>query len=137
MDFFLMNIKDLREHEEIEPIYLEKLKSQIMKDGHLKIPIIVDKNTNIILDGHYRLNSLKKLGFSKIAVYFVDYNSPSIFVHVWRNGEIITKEDVLRAGLTGNKFPPKTSKHMFKIANNFIHVSEFAKKINISLEELK
>ena len=112
MVFGIIKIKELKEHEEIRPEYLEELKNQIEQDGFLKDPIIVDKNTKIILDGHHRYKSLKQLGYSKIAAYFVDYNSSEIKVQSWRKGEIVTKEDVIKAGLTGDKFPPKTSRHI-------------------------
>lgn len=127
----------MKEHEQVEPIYLKKLKNQIKKDGILKVPIIVDKNTFVVLDGHFRINSLKKLGYSKIVAFLVDYNSPKIVVQTWRNGETITKEDVLKAGLTGKRFPVKSSKHVFNNGNGFIHISEIVKRVDISLEELK
>lgn len=126
----------MKEHEETERLHLEDLKEQIKRDGILKNPIIVDKNTNIILDGHTRLNSLKGLGYSKIAVYFVDYESPEIFVESWGDGKI-TKEKVIKAGLTGNKLPPKTSKHMFRKEKISVHISEITKRINIPLKVLK
>lgn len=115
---------------------MEDLKEQIKRDGILKNPIIVDKNTNIILDGHTRLNSLKGLGYSKIAVYFVDYEAPEIFVESWGD-EKITKEKVIKAGLTGNKLPSKTSKHMFRKEKISVHISEITKRINIPLKVLK
>jgi len=137
MAIVLFELKKLREHEKIESIYLEKLKKQIQKDGILKRPIVVDKNTKIILDGHFRFNVLKQLGYPRIPVFFVDYNSSDILVTTWRDDEIITKEDVIKAGLTGKKFPPKTSKHMMNSSKNKIHISKMLKKINFPLTELK
>ncbi len=110
--FGIIELKQLKEHEQVSPEHLVRLKRRIKKDGFLKNPIIVDKNTKIILDGHHRYQSLKELGCSKIMVYFIDYNSPEIRVRARRKGEIITKEDVIKAGLTGNKLPPKTSRHI-------------------------
>ena len=133
----IVNLRKLKEHEEIEPVYLEKIKKQIQKNGILKRPIIVDKNTKIILDGHFRFNALKQLGYSRIPVFFVDYNSPDILVTAWRDGEIVTKEDVIRSGLTEKKLPPKTSKHMLNSSNHKIHISKIVKKVNVPLEELK
>jgi len=132
-----MNIHDLREHEEVEPKYLERLKKLIRKDKILKKPIVVDKGTRIIIDGHSRFNSLKQLGYSRIPVLFIDYNSPEILVRAWKNDTKITKEDVLAAGLNGKKLPPKTSKHMIKFVNKFKHISELEKIINIPLNKLK
>lgn len=135
--FQIVSLNELKEHEEVEPVYLEKLKNQIHRDGVQKRPIIVDKKTKIILDGHFRFNSLKQLGCSKIAAYFVDYSSPEILVQAWRDGEVVTKEDVLFAGLTGKKLPPKTSKHMLDLSNDKIHISKIVKKVKIPLSQLK
>lgn len=105
-------MKKLKEHEGILPYHLIELKQEIENDGFLKNPIIVDKNTNIILDGHHRFNSLKQLNCTKILAYFVNYKSPKIRVKNWRGEKRITKNDVIRAGLTGIKLPAKTSKHI-------------------------
>lgn len=136
MGIFLISLSTLKEHEEVEPVYLEKLRNQIKKDGVLKKPIVVDKNTKIILDGHFRFNVLKQLNYSKIPVFFVDYNSNDILVTSWREGEIVTKEDVIKAGLNGKKLPSKTSKHMIKIGNKLKHISVFEKRVNIPLKKL-
>jgi len=132
-----MNINELKEHEEVEPNYLEKLKKQIMKDKVLKKPIVVDRNTKIIIDGHFRFNSLKQLGCSKIPAFLIDYNSPEILVRAWRENEKITKENVLSSGLNGIKLPPKTSKNMIKIGNKLRHISFIEKRIDTPLKELR
>lgn len=137
MDIALMNINDLKEHEEVDLGHLKKLKSQIIREKVLKKPIAVDKNTKIIIDGHTRFNSLKQLGYSKIPVFLIDYSSPEIFVRTWKGDRKITKEDVLSAGLNGKKLPPKTSKNIVKVGDNFKHVSELEKRINTPLEELR
>ncbi|OGI12670.1 hypothetical protein A3K64_03785 [Candidatus Micrarchaeota archaeon RBG_16_36_9] len=137
MDICLMNIKDLKEHEKVESKYLERLKKLIRKDKILKKPIVVDKSTNVIIDGHFRFNSLKQLGCSKVPVFLIDYNSPEILVRTWRDNEKITKEDVLFAGLNGKKFPPKTSRNMIKIGNKLRHISFIEKRINIPLKKLR
>ncbi|MBI2126169.1 MAG: hypothetical protein HYU02_02485, partial [Thaumarchaeota archaeon] len=106
--------------------------------GFLRRPIAVDLNTNIILDGHYRFNCLKLLGCKIIPIYPFDYRKSEIVVLSHRDGENITKEDVIRAGLTGNKLPPKSSKHMIKLpSGESIHISQIGKDINIPLERLK
>lgn len=136
MDIFLMDVSDLKEHEKVEPKHLQRLKRLIRKDKILKRPIVVDKSTRIIIDGHSRFNSLKQLGYSKVPVFLIDYNSPDILVETWKNYGMITKEDVIVAGLNGKKFPPKTSKHMIKIGNKVEHISIIERRINVPLEKL-
>jgi hypothetical protein len=108
----IVKIEELKEHEKIIPIHLKKLRMEIENDGFLKDPIVCDKNTKIILDGHHRYESLRQLGCSRIAVHFVDYNSSEVKVSAWRKGGKIAKENMIISGLTGNKLRAKTSKHI-------------------------
>jgi len=96
-EILILKIDELKEHEDIRPAYLEELKNQIMLDGILKMPIAVDEETYVILDGHHRLQALKRLGCTKIPVVLVDYQSPEIKVLAQREGETITKEMVKRS----------------------------------------
>ncbi len=130
-------IEALKEHEEIRPDYLEALKNEILGDGMLKMPICIDKKTCIILDGHHRLQALKKIGCKKIPVVMVDYQSPEIKVIPWREGEIVTKEKIIDTALSGRRMPSKTSKHMILLNGKWTHISAIQMTLNIPLEKLK
>lgn len=80
----LVRISELIEHEEIDPLRLKELKKEILGDGFIRDPIIVDRNSNVILDGHHRLNILKSLHYSRIPVHYVDYlNDETIRLKTW------------------------------------------------------
>ena len=113
------------------------MEGRIKSDKVLKKPIIVDKNTNVVLDGHHRLIALKELGCKKIPVIFVNYGSRKIKVFSWRKGEKVTKGIVLRAAFSGKKLPPKTSKHMIEIDKKLTHISIIEKNVNLPLRKLK
>ena len=136
-DIVFLEMEELKEHEEIRPEYLEELKNEIISDGILKMPIAVDKNTYIILDGHHRLHVLKRIGCKKIPVILVDYQSQEVQVVTWREGENITKEIIIHTALTGRRMPPKTSKHMIMVNGELQHISILETVINIPLEKLK
>jgi hypothetical protein len=136
-EILLIDIEALKEHEEIRPDYLEELKCEILSDGILKMPIAVDRNTYIILDGHHRLHALRRMGCKKIPVILVDYQSPDIEVIAWREGEKITKEIIIHTALSGRRMPPKTSKHMIALNGELKHISVIETVINIPLEKLK
>jgi len=137
LDMRLVELDTLRHHEEANLDHLRELKKEIELDKILKFAIVVDKNTNIILDGEHRFNALKELGCNKVPVVFVDYNSPAIEVQAWRNGEQVTKKDVIEAGLGGKKLPPTTSKHMIRTCKTHTHISVIEKRVDISLEKLR
>lgn len=110
--FVLVELSKLKEHEEIIPERIEELKKEILSDDFLREPIIVDMNTNIILDGHHRFNILKSLGYSKIAVQYIDYRKPEIIVESWGNSKKQTKKSVIEKVSKREKFPPKTTRHI-------------------------
>jgi hypothetical protein len=132
-----LKIEELKEHEEIRPDYLEALKNEILADGILKMPICIDEKTCIILDGHHRLQALKRLGCKRIPCVVVDYQSKNISVIPWREGETITKERIIDMALSGGKMPSKTSKHMIILDGKWTHISAIEMIIDVPLEKLK
>lgn len=113
--FAIVNRNGLRPHEQIIGSRIEELVSEITTDGVLKQPVIVDKTSLVILDGHHRVTVLGKLGCIFIPAYLVDYHDEDIQVKSWRDPvqSKVTKESVLVAGLTGHLLPPKTSRHIW------------------------
>ena len=133
----LVEISKLIEHETINPDYLHELAEEIKADRILKRAVAVDRGTNVVLDGHHRLNALRQLGCTRIPVTFVDYQSPTISVQGWRAGESVTKEMVVSAALSGDKLPPKTSRHMVQVNGSMQHISTIEEVVNIPLDKLK
>ncbi|MEM3700372.1 MAG: ParB N-terminal domain-containing protein [Candidatus Bathyarchaeia archaeon] len=133
----IVKLTELKQHEEVDPTHLKELKKEIASDKILKFAIVADKNTNIILDGQHRFNAIKELGYSRIPVVYVDYNLPEIEVQSWKGNPYLTKKEVIEAGLSGRKFPPKTSKHMIRIGGSLHHISAIEKRLDIPLEKLR
>ncbi len=126
----LIEIGSLRGHEEVIPDNLEKRSSKLLAMGFYK-PIIVDRDSLVILDGHHKWTAARLLGLERVPVLMVDYLlDESVNVGVWPDcgRESITKHEVLEMGLSGGVFPPKTSRHMFPFR---------IPSIRIPLEELK
>lgn len=119
----LINIDTLKLHEAVSSSRLHKLQAQISADRCIKVPIIVDKKSMVILDGHHRFNCCKNLGLKKIPCMLVDYlEDPKIRVSSRKKRFKITKKIVLAAGLNGFLFPNKTTRHSlpYKFKNLFI-----------------
>jgi len=112
MTITLVPVNALRQHEQILNENLMRVQRDLVRDGMIKDPIIVDQRTMVILDGHHRYNALKRMGYKYVPVHFVDYSSDHIAVAARRAGEHVTKAEVMRAGLTGDLMPAKTSRHV-------------------------
>mgnify|MGYP006087433279 CR=1 FL=1 len=85
--------------------------------GAYRKPLLVDRDSGSILDGHHRYFAAQKLGLKKVPAALVDYlNDDSISVELWPGDhgvETISKQDVIDMCLSADVFPPKTSRHTF------------------------
>jgi hypothetical protein len=133
----LVPIKELREHEETDPVHLRFLQKHVKSEAILTHAIVADRLTGVVLDGEHRLSALMNLGYSEAPVVFVDYLSPEIKVESWRKGEKLTKERIIIAGLSGRKLPPKTSRHLVRRGGRFEHISVIGREANVPLTKLK
>jgi L-serine kinase (ADP) len=59
----------IKPHEKIRKKHANELFNKIKLDGFITNPIIVEKNTMILLDGHHRFYAIKQLGLSSSPVY--------------------------------------------------------------------
>ena len=114
-DVQLVLVEWLKPHEEIKEKARDKLLDMTNRWGGYTKPLLVDKNTGAILDGHHRYSVAKLLNLTKVPALCVDYlNDGSINLEVWQSSEIkqITKQMVIDKSLSDEVFPPKTSKHI-------------------------
>ncbi len=111
--FALIESAALVPHEEVEQDRLSLLAQEIARDGALYCPVMVDRSTLVILDGHHRVNALRILGCCLTPVYLVDYRHPSITVSQWKAGIRVNKETVVERGLSGHPYPPRVSRHQW------------------------
>ena len=124
----LIETVSLRGHEEVIPDNLETRTSKMLRKGFYK-PIIVDRGSMVILDGHHKWTAAKSLGLARVPVILVDYLvDEGVLVDVWPDcgRESIAKTEVLEMGVSGDVFPPKTSCHTlpFKIPSISIPLSD-------------
>ena len=109
----LVGTATLRGHEEVIPDNLETRTSKMLRKGFYK-PIIVDRSSMVILDGHHKWTAAGRLGLTRVPAIMVNYlDDEGILVDVWPNcgRDTITKAEVLGMGVSEEVFPPKTSRH--------------------------
>lgn len=76
---YLVDVRILKLHEECLKEHLEGLKKEILSDGILKKPIIVDRNTMIVLDGTHRVTIAREVGFKVIPALLINYAEAEIY----------------------------------------------------------
>jgi len=83
LEIKLEELEDLYIHEEIIAEIVERLSNEIERDAYVKHPVIVDKETLVVLDGMHRVAALQRLGCKLIPACLVNYNNPNITVGSW------------------------------------------------------
>ena len=131
----ITSIEFLKPLEKVFPSHLKNLSKMILNDGFVKAPIIADKKHGIVLDGSHRYIFFLMNGFKEVPVKFVDYDDEHIRVgsrlihrHLVEGPVDISKKEVVRRGLSGALFPPRTTQHFFPFRKN--------ERINLSLNDL-
>ncbi|MDC9594782.1 ParB N-terminal domain-containing protein [Xenorhabdus sp. IM139775] len=123
----LVNLKTLYPHEETDPVSLAILLDKINQEGQWTNPLIIDRYTRIIMDGHHRYNVAVILGFSVVPCYETSYSSKKVTVLDWKTGEPFCYKRIIDCVKSGRIFPPKTTRHYF---------TELFDKVRINLDEL-
>ncbi len=127
----LVSLGLLRPHEGTISKKVDELEKMTHRWKAYVLPLVVDKKTGVILDGHHRHQVALRLGLECLPCVQVDYlGDDTIELDVWPNcgRDSVTKEEVIKAGLNGELFTPKTSRH---------RLSDHLPPISVSLSRLK
>ena len=132
----IISINFLKPLEKVFLYHLKNLSKMILSKGIVQTPIIADKEHGIVLDGSHRYIFFLMNGFKEVPVKFVDYHDEHIrvgsrLIHRYLIEEKmkISKQEVIKRGLSGNLFPPRTTRHFFPFRKN--------ERINLPLDSLK
>ena len=130
-----VHARNLKPHEEVNPKRLDALKKVLLTKG-LALPILVDQESQTLLDGHHRFAALKELGVEMIPICYVNYEDENIVLEA-RNGRSLTKKEVIAVSASNNLFPTKTTRHLFLLETGLVHSSTVLPGINLSLSKLR
>lgn len=81
----LVNLSDLILHEMTIDYELEKFMVKVQESGLVYWPLIVDRSSNLVLDGHHRTEGLIKLNYLNVPVVYIDdyTNDDLIQIDTW------------------------------------------------------
>lgn len=109
-----MPLEVLRPHEQIIHKKADQLERITHRWNAYTKPLLLDRTTGTILDGHHRYHVAQRIGLLCVPCVLIDYlEDDSIELDVWPNcgRDSITKQDVIDAALSGDLMSPKTSRH--------------------------
>jgi len=121
----ISKIARLKPLEKVFPSHLANLSKMIISSGVVSSPIIADKKTGIVLDGSHRYIFFLSKGYTEVPVMFVNYMDENIRVgtnlmhrHIIDGETGISKKEVIRRGLSGELYPPRTTRNFFPFRKN-------------------
>jgi len=112
---FLSKVNDLHPIERYDKDRLSTIKKHVINNGNWIVPIKIEAEHNLILDGHHSYALAKAMNLKYIPSHKFTYAD----VDMWslREELEITKEDVIKNALSNNLYPYKTVKHKFPIVD--------------------
>ena len=109
----LVNLDKLRETEEHNSISALQLANRIKDLGLWTVPIAIEYSTYGIMDGHHRFNAARLLNFTRVPCVLLDYKTSGVKLTSWRTEWDVTVEDIFTKIQQSEKFPYKTTRHIF------------------------
>ena len=110
----LVPLEVLRPHEQILPKKVDQLEKMTHRWNAYTKPLLIDRVTGTILDGHHRFHVAQRLGLLCVPCVLIDYLEDNLIeLDVWPNcgRDEVNKDEVIQAALSGDLFTPKTSRH--------------------------
>ena len=111
----LVPVETLLPHEQVEDKQVDKLERMTLRWKAYTKPLLVDRKTGTILDGHHRAEVAQRMELQCLPCVLVDYlGDDRVTLTVWPNcgRDTLEKKEVVEAALAGELFPPKTSRHL-------------------------
>lgn len=109
--FRLLPLDRLKSHEKFDERAVRELMRALRSDGVFHEPIWVARGSYAVLNGHHRVEALRRLGARRIPAWVFDYTSDLVRLEPWRPGIVVEKSEVVRRARAGELYPPKTTRH--------------------------
>ena len=92
-------MSSLLPHERVIPANVERIASQIVRDGVQKDPLIIDRDSTAVLDGMHRLAAFSSLHIENAVCCAVDYSTRAVSLKRWARVYTIPLGDSVDAAL--------------------------------------
>ena len=112
----LVAIDWLKPHEKIRPKKVAELQKMTLRWNAYTKPLLVDRRSGSILDGHHRYTVGINLELLRLPAILVDYlQDDSIELDLWPASKLtkISKRQVIDMSNSNELFPAKTTRHRF------------------------
>lgn len=95
----------------VDAAHVLALVQDMRRDGVQRRPVLVERHSLAILDGHHRYHAAKALGLTFVNAVLIDYEDPRITLSS-RTERRFTPQDVREAAESGQLLPAKSTRHI-------------------------
>lgn len=95
----------------VDAAHVRALTEEMRRDGAQRRPVLVERRTFAILDGHHRFHAAKALGLAFVNAVVIDYDDPRLTLASWTERSF-TPQDVRAAAESGELLPVKSTRHI-------------------------
>lgn len=106
-----VEIARLRPTEMVDAAHVRALVEDMRRDGVQRRPVLVERRSLAILDGHHRYHAAKALGLAYVNAVLIDYEDPRLTLASW-TGRDFTPDEVRAAAASGELLPAKSTRHI-------------------------
>lgn len=103
----------LPNEQHVEARMLEVIES-MSSSGRWTMPIVLEKDSLAVMDGHHRLAAARHLALSRVPCLMLDYGQ--VTVEARRIGYCVDAEQIIKRSRSQMLYPPKTTRHIFSHA---------------------
>ncbi len=106
-----VEIARLKPTEMVDAAHVRALAEDMRRDGVQRRPVLVERHSFAILDGHHRYHAAKALGLALINAVVIDYDDARLTLASWTDRRF-TRADVCAAAESGDLLPAKSTRHI-------------------------
>jgi L-serine kinase (ADP) len=100
----------LPNEQHVEARVFEVIES-ITRSGRWIAPIVIERDSYAVMDGHHRLAAAKRLNLPRVPCLMLDYTQ--VRVQARRIGYQVDGKQIIERSHTRSLYPPKTTRHVF------------------------
>lgn len=108
---FLLPVNGLKQHEHVNTQRAGHVLQEMQQTGLIDYPLLIEKHSKIILDGHHRYMALQKLRCNFAPCVLIDLDDANLHLSARRKDIPISKANFIEQVLSAQSlYPEKTTK---------------------------
>lgn len=107
----LIPVERILPHEEYDEARLLEVLDSIQRSGVWTAPIVLERASFAVMDGHHRLAAARHLSLPRVPCVLLDYSQVDVLPR--RPDYRVDGEQIVARSLARMLYPPKTTRHIF------------------------